>query len=373
MKISTCTAAAVLFVLGSCEQATTTAFTIPSSLMVKRSAPLNSYNEGPRRVGDRYSNERRDRDRGGYYNDYDDFFIPRETPVGGPLEPRRDEPREPREPRSSRRRPLEPHEQAIQPLFGGTVQGNGSRKTWRNANDVDLRSPNGLPVDAEVEWWDGPGYTPMRMKVYSQDGYTHGIRANSGFGGSNGMSPYDRGHALSIRNTGPMEFPISAGVSNEESPIATDPADVVDEKTGETVSAPKPRSTMKTITRTIQGMGTIATFPFDMYVESVRVTLWSEGRPIDAKIELLQGPNNVKTLGQVYNDGMRGPFSLDVDTPGPGGVIQIENTGPMEFPISARVEPLTFGDGNYYHPQSNSYFGPNGMYNAPNNTPLRVW
>ena len=368
MKISTSTAAAVLLMLAGSSFEQTAAFTMPSSSMNKRTAvvQLNSYSEGPRRVGDRYSNDRGGRDRGGYYNDYDDFFIPRETTMGGPLEPREREPRR-------RNGPLEPHEQAIQPMFGGTVQGNGSRKTWRNANDVDLRSPNGLPVDAELEWWEGPGYSPMRMKVYSQDGYTHGIRANSGFGGSNGMSPYDRGHALSIRNTGPMEFPISAGVSNDESPIATDPDDVVDKKTGETVSAPKPRSQMKTITRTIQGMGTIATFPFDMYVESVRVTLWSEGRPIDAKIELLQGPNNVKTVGQVYNDGMRGPFSLDVDTPGAGGVIQIENTGPMEFPINARVEPLTFGDGNSYYPQSNSYFGPNGMYNAPNNTPLRAW
>ena len=245
--------------------------------------------------------------------------------------------------------PMVPHNeyrnQAIKPLFGGNVQGGGSRKTWANANDVNLES-DGRPIDAEVEWWDGPDNAPMRMRVYSEDGYSRPVRVVSELSGG---GPYDRGHSVSVQNTGPLEYPISAGVGAGQERAAV---------TGG-------GSTYAARSQKIQGEGSIATFPFDESVQSLEVTLWSEGRPINALIELLQGPGNVRTVADVYNEGTKGPFTVVVDTPGPSGVLQIENTGPMTFPINARVEPSAYGNGG-----DSNYYGYGGMYSAPNNTPL---
>merc|ERR1740115_94702 len=210
-------------------------------------------------------------------------------------------------------------EQAMGKLLGSQtaqlVQG-GSLRTWSyrapNVEQVQVvLSSEGRPLDADVELWHGPDNTPFKMRVYSENG---------------GMRPFSavvetpRGpNTVSIRNIGQMEFPISADVVHDQ------------------IDRPSPEALSES---TIVQGGALRTFPFDPSVDSVEVLLTTDGRPLNARIELLQGPNNNKQVVELYaEDGRDRQFFAILETPGSGNVIRIVNTAPVEFPMRASVVP----------------------------------
>ena len=195
------------------------------------------------------------------------------------------------------------------------VQG-GSLRTW------SYRSPSveqvqvmlttaGRPLDASVELWQGSGNIPCKMRVWIENGRLRPFTAVL----ATPRSPT----TVAIRNVGQMEFPFDAQVV----------ANTVANPSVECLASAK----------TLQGGATVS-YHFDPSVESVQVLLKSEGMPLNARIELIQGPDNNREVIELYtDDGSDRPFFCFLETPGYGSVVRILNTGPIAFPITASVVP----------------------------------
>ena len=195
------------------------------------------------------------------------------------------------------------------------IQG-GSLRTWSYRSPVIeqvqvVLSSDGRPLDADIELWHGPDNTPLKMRVYVENGQLRPFTS---------VIETPRGpNTIAVRNIGQIEFPITASMFTEN----------IDAPSGECVSA----------SATIQG-GALRTYPFDPSVESVQVLLRTDGRPLNARIEVLQGPNNNKEVIELYTeDGCDRPFFCILETPGSGNVVRIVNTAPVEFPMYAGVLP----------------------------------
>jgi hypothetical protein len=211
-----------------------------------------------------------------------------------------------------------------------TIQG-GSLRTWSftdpNVERVQvLLKTDGRPLNCNVDLWQGPDNTPERIGIYIEDGSVRPFCA---------VIETPRGpNSIAIRNTAQLEFPIAACVE----------ADDEDDSNG--LSAVTRALAEKTIPQTIQG-GAIRSYSFAPQVESVQILLKTDGRPLNARIELLQGPNNNKQVVELYTeDGLERPFFAVIETPGSGNVVRVLNTAPVEFPIVARVEPYLVEPGS---------------------------
>jgi len=206
-------------------------------------------------------------------------------------------------------------QRAVSPMMN--VQG-GSLRTYPTYGDqVEVGvSSDGRPVDANIELWQGPGNTPFSMRVSGEDGYHRPISAVIPRGGAYSGT-------MAVRNTGPMEFPMRADVW------------------GSDVNVYHPSPALDMHGQTIQGGGALRTYTFDGAVDTVQVMLKSEGLPIYATAEVLQGPNSNRQTIELYtDDGHNKPILYTMETPGYGTTISITNTGPMEYPLTASVVPV---------------------------------
>ena len=213
------------------------------------------------------------------------------------------------------------------------VQG-GSLRTWSYASPAVERvqiplSTEGRPLEADIELYNGPSNTPCKMRVYVEDGQLRPFSAVI----ETPRSP----NTVAIRNVGQMVFPFAANVV-ADSPSAA--PSIIDTPSADCTAS----------FQTVQG-GAIRTYPFDPSVDSVQVLLATDGgRPLNARVELIQGPNNNKQVIDLYTeDGCDRPFFCILETPGPGNVVRIVNSGPMEFPIIASVVPDSFNQGGAFY------------------------
>ncbi|GAX19720.1 hypothetical protein FisN_19Hh307 [Fistulifera solaris] len=197
------------------------------------------------------------------------------------------------------------------------IQGN-SLRTWSfPSEDIQrvqlLIRTQGRPLHSNVVVWQGPDNDPQKIGIYSEDGIVRPFCCIA-------ETPHGQ-NAVAVYNTGSLEFPLLASV------------DAID------ASVPLDTNLQDKVGRTIQG-GALHTYPFLPNVQSVAVFLKTNGRPLEARIELLQGPNNNKQVMEIESEnGKERPFYVVIASPGVGNVIRVLNTAPMEYPLTAVVEP----------------------------------
>eukprot|EP00980_Cylindrotheca_fusiformis_P011326 scaffold2619_cov129-Cylindrotheca_fusiformis.AAC.4 len=210
-----------------------------------------------------------------------------------------------------------------------TIVQGGALRTWSfptmSMGRVNLAlttqgPPEGNPLNVDIAFNEGPDNTPQRMRVYSGKGRLRPYKMWI-------ETPSDTA-AVFIRNLAPLEFPCEAKVGTEYDDVP--PEENMNVITDDIFEMGKPNL--------IQGAGALRSYALEHSVSSVKVRLTTDGRPLNAMVELVQGPNAPKYTIEVYTeDGMLRPFTAVLETPGAGNELRIVNTASMEFPLTAAV------------------------------------
>lgn len=175
---------------------------------------------------------------------------------------------------------------------------------------------NGRPMNADIEVWIGPDWTPMKLKTYCDDGGVRPVQALVG--------TRNKAAQVEIRNTGPYEFPLDVACSYAKGPLAT-------------ITKAIPASAEG---RYVEG-GAIYSIPFDPSVEQVQVMLTTDTRQLNTVVELLNGPNNIKQQYEIFtNNGLLNSLYVVFNTPGSGNTVRVKNLAPLEFPCKAYISPV---------------------------------
>ena len=195
------------------------------------------------------------------------------------------------------------------------VQG-GSLRTWSYHRPRWSRSrppsTEGRPLDADIELWHGPDNTPCKMRVYVENGQLRPFSAVI-------ETPAAREHRRDPQHW-PDRVPDRGQRRRRQRSTSRRP----------TASPPRRSS------RAVPCAPTPSTRPSTACRSCSRRTACL----LNARIELLQGPNNNKQVVELYTeDGCDRPFFCVLETPGSGNVVRIVNTAPVEFPMTAGVVP----------------------------------
>jgi hypothetical protein len=224
------------------------------------------------------------------------------------------------------------------------VQG-GSLKTWTYTASpslesvlVVLKAESGCPLEADVELWQGPDNTPHKMRVYVEDGSLRPFSAVI-------ETPRGLSSTVAIRNQGDLDSPpLAACLVAADAPVDG--------------AGPLTVTSSDMTLGTIQG-GDLRTYAFDPSVERVQVLLETDGLPLNARIELLDGMNNSKqVVDLIAEDGMDCRFYAVIETPGSDNVenvVRVVNTANWDFPLNASVGPYL---GRWLHAGSSGVLKP---------------
>jgi len=197
-----------------------------------------------------------------------------------------------------------------------------TRKTWKFNDLAKDRvqvavTSEGRPVNADIQLWLGPDWTPMTMKAYSEDGKARPIQTLIGTRNKAAM--------IEVRNVGEYEFPFKAASNYADDTMATKPAAII--------AAP-------TAGERCDG-GALRSFPLDPSATQLEVVLNTEGKQLNARIELLNAPNNPKQTFEIFtNNGELNSLCVCFQTPDDGNTVRIVNLAPVEFPCYIHLNEI---------------------------------
>jgi len=216
--------------------------------------------------------------------------------------------------------------------IGPKVNIQGQTRYTYNFNDhnkefaqVAVHS-NGRPIQSSLDLWVGPDWTPVSIKANSEDGRMYPIQTLIG--------TRNQAANIEVKNTGPYTMPIQAAAAYAVGPLAND-VDTI---------------TMQTQGTYMEG-GSVEHMSFPAEVEQLQVLIKTEGKQLHAKIELLNGPNNVKQEYEIFtNNGELNSLFVVFDMPQQGYAIRVKNLATLEFPceIYTKASRVEFSQNNRY-------------------------
>jgi hypothetical protein len=184
---------------------------------------------------------------------------------------------------------------------------------------IAMHSPNGRPLNSDVELYIGPDWTPLKVHCHTEDGTQYPLQTLVG--------TRNKFSNIEILNTGAPSFPIEAACSYAIEPLAS-ARESIQEEDG----------------FYIEGGGAIKMYPISAAVDELQVLITTEGKMLNAVIELLNGPNNVKVQYEVFtNNGQLNSLFVVFECPKDGNSLRIRNLAPLEFPAKFYVRPTKFG------------------------------
>ena len=181
-----------------------------------------------------------------------------------------------------------------------------------------IESHSARPITAGVNLWLEPDYTPFPLRYHSKNGKEIPIQSLVG------TKKYNVN--VEVKNTGPYTHPLNSACSYAIAPLADAPAEIQYEEV-----------------TYIEG-GAVRMQPFPAEVDQLQVLLKTDGKQLKARIELLNGPNNVKQEYEVYaSNGEATSLFLVFETPGAGNAIRVKNLASLEYPLDMYCRPSKTG------------------------------
>lgn len=175
---------------------------------------------------------------------------------------------------------------------------------------------SGRPVHTRVELWHTPAYIPTKFSAYTEDARLRPIDCV--------IETPKHPKTVAVFNEGPQEFPFEACVAN-------------------TGLGPAYGLLAEAENVNVQG-GQITSYTFGTDVDAVQILIkpLNGERNIKARIELTQGPNQIKQSYELYaSSGYKNPFYTVMQTPGADSTIRVLNQNNVEFPFNVWVVPCS--------------------------------
>mmetsp|Transcript_6344 Transcript_6344/g.9248 ORF Transcript_6344/g.9248 Transcript_6344/m.9248 type:complete len:592 (+) Transcript_6344:155-1930(+) len=197
-----------------------------------------------------------------------------------------------------------------------TIKGD-CLKTWSYRTSLERvlvsLTTNGGPLDADIQLWQGPDNSPCAIRSFVGNGDLRPFNCVIETPGTL--------NTVAIRNRANEEYPMKASVISKgvHNPFAQPPEELEDS--------------------IVEAGGDSRSFPFEDIVRNVRVFLRTDGRPLNARVELVQGENVVQAFEISVEDGKARPFCAVIETPGVENIVRIVNTAPVDFPLHAWAQP----------------------------------